>query len=242
MKLKVQQSPYRLKPVHLPFLLLSLLSHAQNDPVQIAATLAQQGQNAPRFMFYSSAEVLPFYKNTSPISTSFPYISTDTTTGITTYDTFKVAGKAPFSRFPVFTTLGIELHHKKNCFNFQFIVPCNYVDKNRSGNGCSFGYGRIFEKGIGKIKCFIAPFISFSYLDFRYTIGTIDNVNKYVTILGHTFEPTYTVTHFHPLRKEKITSQYVRTRYNMRYDYLRPEITISNDRKKRFFWAVRVGC
>jgi len=178
---------------------------------------------------------------------SFPYTSTDATTGITTSNIFQFPAQKKYSNVEWrYALLELEYGGLKHFLTYNLFFS-------NEGYGVNAGYGFIwYFNGLGeheknvinkrfvfKASMNVAYYMYGGNTSSNMLSGTIDNTNSTIHVLGHTANPQYTETTYDDDGNEIGTNTYTAKNLDVSYEQqelsLLPRISIgSNPYRRRF--------
>jgi hypothetical protein len=145
---------------------------------------------------------IPFHTGGGAIGLSFPYTSTDATSGVTTNNIFQSnPGTTVYNQAnPFLIAFGLEAGGLKHFFSLDFDGGSS-----RANIFLSTGYGFIwYFNGLGEHEKSMTNkrFVFKASMNIVWTpnaigstsLGTIDNTNQTINLLGYTAHPTFDIT------------------------------------------------
>jgi hypothetical protein len=178
------------------------------------------------------------------LSAMFSYTSKDISTGITTPQTFNGHFKDPFSpNIYLLDLLNLEIVSKKHFFDIGAGINSNQYDK--YSPYFKFGYGHIFPINLVKWHnqsiLLFKPSMGILYMDgARENLGSIDNNNKVINLLGYTADNQFSVHYdyvYYGTDKTYNASR-LAVDFSRSIFMLAPKISISNKLSNRLYWSI----
>ncbi|HLY68975.1 MAG TPA: hypothetical protein VKR53_04555 [Puia sp.] len=219
---------------------------------QADSTRRQRHDHYVSFGALTGGSVLLAGGNKGNLSISFPY-TVSTLSGARSDSVFKSKAIQPFAQLKAFALpIFLEVGNEKQFLYFRFLSIAAIGDY--AGCNFSLGYGRSIwvhtrhghAANITDRQFVIKPSVNIELTPYRgfdngspFYLGTIDNRNKYIKVLGYTAGPTFTV---HGKYNSVYNANTLDAVYAQTELAVVPKISISNNPFKHLFhWQINMG-
>jgi len=191
-------------------------------------------------LFTGGGVMFPFHSSSGAVGLGFPYTSTDATTGIIANNVFQSKrGTVIYNKVkPYWIPLLFEAGGLKHFFSIDFSAGSGQVDDIALSTGYGFlwyfnGLGEHEKNIVNKRFMFKASInIAWNQYGGLTSLGTIDNSNRTINLLGHTAPPTFDITTTDDNGNSE-TDTYTAKNLNVYYKQtdwlLMPKISIGNN-------------
>ena len=220
----------------------NISSQTKNADVKVDDSL----YNRKRYLIYSASFGSLFCKKAPGIlSATFPYTSKDISTGIATSKTFNGNFKNPFPpNIYLIDILNMEMVSKKHFFDIGTGINSNqYSDYSLY---VKIGYGHIFPVNFiqrhNRSILLFKPSVSLLFLSgYLESLGSIDNENKQISLLGYTAGNQFTTPSGRNMSGGTYNANTLDVEFKRTNFMLAPKINVSNKINKGIYWSIDVG-